>query len=473
MSPVSNQTKSEVAQIEVEQLLDRATAAARELSAYTTAQVEAIVQEMSRDGEQNAEFYAEWLVRETGYGNVKDNIKKNLDCSVGLLQRYRPAHFIEPAIDREQKIVSFPKPAGILVALIPSTNPVMTVYYKAIVSLMTRNTVIFSPHPAVKECSLHVVKSMAAAAERAGAPAGAIQAIEHPGIDALDYLMTSPRASAILATGGANRVRAAYRSGNPAFGMGPGNVPCFVHQSAEIAVAAEQIIASNSFDHALPCVCESTILAERSISDPLKAALSTAGGYFVVGEAESKLRAYLFSETGMKPEALGKSAIWIAQQAGFPVPDGTKSLLVEIDSVGAGEPLSREKLFPVMGYIAVEGIQAAIALAQAMLETVGKGHSAAIHSRDPAIVARYAAALPVCRIAVNTQAVEGSSGVSTNLTRGPVIGTGFFGSSSIADNVGPQHLIQWSRAAYPTDSDVPMGEMEAAIAQLRSPTERG
>lgn len=464
MSITSHQTELQVIQQSVDRLLDRAKRAANIFSCYTTPQVQRIVRAMVQAGEEKAQFYAEWLVRETGYGNIRDNVRKNLDCSVGLLTRYRTADFIEPAIDREKKIISFPKPAGIIAALIPSTNPVMTVYYKAIISMMTRNTVIFSPHPAAQNCSIHVVDLMAEAAEQAGAPEGAIQTIRQPSLLALNGLMESPRVSVILATGGSNRVREAYRSGNPAMGMGPGNAPCFVHESADIAIAASQIIASNSFDHGLPCVCESVVLGDRAIHSQLKVTLGQSGGYFVSDEAARKLRNYLFLETGLNPAAFGKSALWIAREAGFSIPAQTQSLLVEIESVGADEPFSREKLFPVMGYVRVDGVQGAIATALEMLETRGKGHSAAIHSRDPVVVARYTAALPVCRIAVNTQGVEGSSGVSTNLTRGPVIGTGFFGGSLVDDNIGPQHLIQRSRAAYPADAEISMEEFANAIA---------
>ena len=463
---ISNQAEYEQIQQQVDRLLDTSEKAACILSTYTAAQVQNMIQAIAQLGQEKAKFYAEWSVRETGYGNVHDNIKKNLDCSVGLLKRYQAATFIEPAIDYEKKIVSFPKPAGIIVALIPSTNPVMTVYYKTIVSIMTRNTIIFSPHPAVQHCSTHVINLMAEAAEIAGAPEGSIQIVTPPGILPLNYLMESPRVGLILATGGPNRVREAYRSGNPAIGMGPGNVACFVHRSANIPIAAEQIIASNSFDHALPCVCESVILSDRAIHSQLKTSLGEAGGYFVANEAEQKLRAYLFPNTGTNLAAQGKSAVWIAQQAGFPIPEETKSLIVEINKVGNEEPISKEKLFPVMGYVVVDSVQIAISIALTMLDIIGKGHSAVIHSNDPAVVARYAAALPVCRIAVNTQGVKGSSGVSTQLTRGPIVGTGFFGGSSVDDNVGPQHLVQWSRVAYPTDPEVSMGDMETAIAQL-------
>ncbi|MEM1170343.1 MAG: aldehyde dehydrogenase family protein [Cyanobacteria bacterium P01_H01_bin.35] len=444
---------SEILQ-EVDRLLDRAEKAIELFRTYATPQVQKIIQAMAESGAEKAQFYAEWLVRETGCGSVNDNVKKNLDCSIGLLERYNPQDFIEPIIDDEKKILSIPKPAGIIAALLPSTNPVMTAYYKAIVAMMTRNTIIFSPHPVAKECSIHLVDFLAKVAEKAGAPQDSIQIVKYSGRVPLKHLMESPRIALILATGGPNRVSEAYSSGNPAIGMGPGNVPCFVHNSADISIAAKQIIASNSFDNALACVCESVVIADRAISDRLKTSISNSGGYFVKGEELQKLRSYLFMEGKVNSLVQGKSAVWIAEKAGFSVPEETKSLLVEIDAVGWEEPLSQEKLFPVMGYITVDGVESAIQTALVMLEMIGKGHSAVIHSNDLKAVALYTEALPVCRIAVNTQGVEGSSGVSTNLTRSPIIATGFFGGSSVDENVGPQSLVQWSRAAYPKDSKI-------------------
>lgn len=331
------------------------------------------------------------------------------------------------------------------------------------ISIMTRNTIIFSPHPISSECSIHCIDFIANVAEKVGLPQGTIQTIRQPNVQALELLMSSPRINLTLATGGPGRVNAAYSSGNPAIGMGPGNVACFVHKTADVRMAASHIISSNSFDYGLPCVCESVLLADKPITAQLKEYLILDGGYFVSDEEEQKLRLYLFPDNGINPHAYGKSAIWIAQQAGFTVPEGTRSLLVDICTVGLDEPISKEKLFPVMGYIIVDGVDDAINIAQSMLDLEGKGHSAVIHSEDPFSVVKYTEALPVCRVAVNTQGVEGSSGVVTKLTRGPMIGTGFFGGSSIGDNIGPKYLIQWSRAAYPFDSTVSMDSVGNAV----------
>lgn len=455
---------SEDVLLQAEELLDRAEAAAKEFSIYTPAQVKDILQALAPVCEEKAEHYAEWTVRETGFGNVADKTVKNISCSVGTIQSEDPADYILPKVDIDKKIVSFPKPAGVVVALVPCTGPIMTVFYKAIISVMTRNAVILCPHPAAKECSASAAKLLAQVAEAAGAPKDAIQTLENPNIPLVTQLMQSPRTNLILATGGPGMVHAAYSSGNPAIGVGPGNVACYVHTSADIETAASQIVFSNSYDHALPCTCESTVLADREVADALKAAMSQSGAYFVAGEEERLLRDYLFPEGRASVAALGKSAEWIAAQAGFSVPEGTKSLVVEIEGVGPHEPVSQEKMFPVLGFTQVEGPDDAIATTGAMLDMMGKGHSAAIHSHDTRVVAAYGAALPVCRIAVNTPAIIGSSGVTTNLVASAIIGTGYFGGGSVDENVGPGKLVQWSRVAYHSELDVDMDEIQGVLA---------
>lgn len=453
---------------EVTAMLGQAESAAKAFSSYSTEQVEKILAAMQKACEETSEFYAEWTVRETGFGNVADKTVKNSSCSVGTIQGENPADYILPKVDHEKKTISFPKPAGVVVALVPCTGPIMTVFYKAIISVMTRNAVILCPHPAAKECSAHAAKMLADVAEAAGAPKGVIQTVENPNIPLVSQLMQSPRTNMILATGGPGMVHAAYSSGNPAIGVGPGNVGCYVNESADIETAAAQIVFSNSYDHALPCTCESTVVADSAIAGQLKTAISQSGGYFVEGEEQQQLRDYLFPEGVASVYALGKSAEWIAEQAGFKVPEGTKSLVVEIDTVGPTEPVSKEKMFPVLGFITVDGSEQATDTVLAMLDMMGKGHSAAIHANDPLVVASYGAALPVCRISVNTPAIIGSSGVTTNLVASAIIGTGYFGGGSVDENVGPQQLLQWTRVAYHSEPTVEMGDMDGALETLES-----
>ena len=450
----------------VDELFANAHKAASTFSGFEKDKVEAIVKAVAEAAQDKAEFYAEWAVRETGFGNVADKHQKNLLNSIGLLDVLNVGDYVDPQVDDKKKIVSFPKPAGVVVALVPCTNPVTTIYYKALISLMTRNSVILCPHPAAKECCVHAAEFVAKVAELAGAPKGVIQVLTKPSIPLVNQLLQSDRTNVILATGGPAMVRAAYGSGNPAVGVGPGNVACYVDKTADIATAGGQVVFSNSFDHSLPCTCESVVVADKEISSQLKLAMTAAGAYFVAGEEEQKLRDFLFPEGIACVAAIGKSAEWMADKAGFSVPEGTKSLVVEIDEISIKDPVSKEKMFPVLGYITVDGVGQGIATALAMLELMGKGHSAVIHANDPAVVARYGAALPVCRIAVNTPGVVGSAGMTTNLTQGSVIGTGFFGRSSVDDNVGPKQLIQWTRVAYHKEPDVEMGDMGAALKTL-------
>lgn len=451
---------------EVSRLLHTASEAASAFSNHTTEQVAAILEALGKAAEEKAEFYADWTVRETGFGNAADKVLKNLSCSVDIIKGYNPGDFIDPQIDHEQKIVSFPKPAGVIVALVPCTNPIMTIYLKAIICMMTRNALILSPHPAARECSVHATEFLAKVAEKAGAPKGAIQIVKEPSVPFVNQLMQSDKTDVILATGGPAMVHAAYSSGNPAIGVGPGNVACYVHETADISTAAGQIITSSSFDNSLPCTCESVVVADDAISASIKQALVEAGAYFVSGEDEEKLRSFLFPEGIASADALGKSADWIAERAGISIPENTKCLIIEIDEIGHHEPVSKEKMFPLLGFITVDGPRKAMDRVLAMLEIMGKGHSAVLHCNDPKVVADFGVALPVCRLVVNTPGVIGSPGITTNLSKTGVIGTGYFGSGSVGENVGPKHLIQWTKVAYHNEPTVQMGDMEGALAVL-------
>jgi acyl-CoA reductase-like NAD-dependent aldehyde dehydrogenase len=455
----------EKVQQDIEQLYGTAMPAAEAFSTYTKEQVEKIVRAVVAAAEEKAEFYAEWAVRETGYGNVEAKIAKNLATSKGLKAKYNIADYVEPSVDHVQKMITIPKPAGIVLAPMPCTNPIMTVNFKVIANLVARNSVILCPHPAAVECCVHATEYLAAAAEAAGAPKGCVQVLKTPSIEIVNLLMKDPRTSLIMATGGAALVHAAYSSGNPAVGVGAGNVPCYVHESADIAKAGAEIVVGNSFDYGLPCTCESTVLADRSITDKLKVAITAGGGLFVEGEDSLKLRAYLFPDGVNNPAALGKSPQWIGSQVGVYIAEEVKSIVFEIDEIGPNEPVSKEKMFPVLAYFTVDGgVDGAIKSAMDMLNMMGKGHSAAIHSNDPAVIAKYTSALPVCRISINTPGMTGNAGLTTNLAETGMVGTGFFGGSSADENIGPQHLIQHTYVAYGLEDSVQMDDVEKAYA---------
>lgn len=450
----------------IDELYRVAENAAEQFSKYTLTQVEAIVHAVANAAADKAEYYARWAVRETGYGSVDAKTAKNIATSTGLVENYNLADYVSPKIDQVKKMIAIPKPAGVVIAPMPCTNPIMTVNFKVIANLIARNSVILCPHPAAKECCVDAADFLAEVAEQAGAPKGCIQILRVPSIEMVGQMMRSPRTSLIMATGGPDLVHAAYSSGNPAVGVGPANVPCYVHESADIKRAGSSAVIGNSFDNSLPCTCESVVIADRSISEALKGVIADNGGWFAEGESNEKLREFLFPNGVSNPAALGKSPQWIGYQAGVNVPDNALSIVFEIDHIGMDEPVSKEKMFPVLGFYRIDGGAAeGIASALDMLDLMGKGHSAVIHCEDPKVVADYSMALPVCRLAVNTPGMTGSAGMTTNLCPTGAVGTGFWGGSSTDENIGPQHLVQYTYVAYDSDESVVMGSIEQALPQ--------
>ena len=450
-----------------EQLFTAARKAADEFSTFSRDQVEAIVTHVATKAAERSQQYAEWAVEETGFGDIDSKkIKNDLNC-MGVLQLLNFDDYVGYQVDHEKKIVKFAKPAGVVVALVPCTNPVATVYYKAIISLATRNAVILCPHPASKACSVDSAHFIAKLAEEAGAPKGAVQVLEEPSIPVVDQLMKSDQCNLILATGGPAMVRAAYSSSNPAIGVGPGNPAAYVDKTALLPMAAACIVGSMAFDNSLACTSESCVLAHEAIADELLSELDNAGAKICSTEEVDKLRAYLFPEGNIYPGAIGKSAQFICEAAGIDVKEGAKVLVMPFDAINKDEPLSKEKMFPCVGFTRVSGIDAAIDDVQTMLSLMGAGHSAVIHTNDPETAAKYGAALPVCRIAVNAPGVTGSSGFDTNISPGAVIGTGFFGRSSISENVGAKHLVQYTSLAYNKDDAIQMGDIDPALTALK------
>ncbi|MEY8201097.1 MAG: aldehyde dehydrogenase family protein [Colwellia sp.] len=449
---------------ETDQLYTVAEKAAEAFEHFSTEQVEKIVNAVAEAAAEKAEFYAEWAVRETGYGNVPDKTAKNLASSIGLLDGFNVSEYVEPSVDFEKKIISIPKPAGIVLAPMPCTNPTLSVNFNVLSNLVARNSVILCPHPAAKESCTHAAHFLAEVAENAGAPKGCIQIMAEPNIALVNLLMKDPRTSLIMAIGGPGLVHAAYSSGNPAIGVGAGNVAAYVDSTADIEKAAADVVVGNSFDYGLPCTCESVVLAERAIAAELKSAIEANGGWFAEGEDNQKLRDFIFPDGVSNPAALGKSPQWIGEQSAVSVPEYTKSIVMEISQLDRDEPVSSEKMFPVLGFFVVDGgVDSAIEHTMSMLNMMGKGHSAVIHTTDPKVVVKYASALPVCRIAVNTAGMTGSAGMSTNLAVSGAIGTGFFGGSSTSENIGPMQLVQYTKVAYDIDPSIQMGHIESAL----------
>ncbi|QRY52976.1 aldehyde dehydrogenase family protein [Mycolicibacterium septicum] len=438
-------------------MLERAGWAAAASADYDAAAVNNIVNAVADAAYGAAERFAAEAVAETGMGVVADKVTKNRACSRGIVDYYRGEDYVSPRVDEARKIVELPRPAGVVLALTPTTNPVATVYFKVILALMTRNAVVVAPHPRAKQCSADAARLLAEAAVAAGAPDGIIQVVEEPSIPLVQALMADERTDVIVATGGTGVVRAAYSSGNPALGVGPGNVPVFVEASADINAAAKRIVDSKAFDNSVLCTNESVLIAEDAIAGKLNGALTRAGAHILDEDGARRLRAYMFADGHLNTDVVGRDAAWIAGQAGLRVTPKTRVLIAPFNDVISEEMLAHEKLSPVLGMTTAADAARGIRAARAVVRIGGAGHSAAIHSENPSVIADFAAQVPVLRVSVNVGNSTGSSGLETNLAPSMTIGTGFVGRSSIGENLQPQNLINWARIAYNSDAAVPMG----------------
>jgi acetaldehyde dehydrogenase / alcohol dehydrogenase len=432
-------------------MLQRAQWAALAFSRYDKSSVDRIVHAAAQAGAARAREYAEWAVRETGFGVAEHKVLKNLASSTGLAEAYAGHDYVTPRIDPVAKIVEIPRPAGVIFALTPSTNPVATVFVKALLALMTRSAVVISPHPLARECCADAARVLAAAAVAAGAPDGVIQVVDEPSVPLINALMADERTSVIVATGGTAVIRAAYSSGNPAIGVGPGNVPVLVDATADLGQAAQRIADSKSFDNSILCTNESVLIVTEAAAGTLLRNLKRAGCHLLEPADRDKIRDLVFPGGHFDTRFVGQDATWIAGQAGIRVPGTTRVLLAPFRLAVPEEPLAHEKLCPVLGLVTVPGEQQGIDAARAVLRIGGKGHSAAIHSTSPATIMAYGAALDVLRVAVNAGSSLGSAGIETGLAPSMTIGTGFFGRSSVGENLQPKHLVQWTRLAYNSD----------------------
>jgi acetaldehyde dehydrogenase / alcohol dehydrogenase len=439
-------------------MLRRARWAATAFAGYNRDQTRAVVEAAAEVAYQNAERFAEAAVKETGMGVAAHKRRKNEACSRGLVERYADEDYVGMRVDEGRKLVEVPRPAGVILALTPSTNPVATTFFKVLCGLMTRNAVVVSPHPMARRTCAEAVRLMSRAAVAAGAPDGCLQVVEEPTIPLIEALMADPEVDLIVATGGTAVVRAAYHSGNPALGVGPGNVPVLVDATADVARAAACLVESKSFDNSILCTNESTLIAESAIASQLITEFGRVGGCVLDGEATDRIRETCYPEGRIDTSLAGKDALVLAEAAGIRVPNATKILIAPFELIVPEEPLAREKLFPLLGMVQVPDARRGIDAARALLRLGGAGHSAVIHSRNPETILAYGATVRVLRVSVNAPGSTGSAGLDTNLAPTMTIGTGFFGRSSLTENLQPRDLMQWTQIAYAKDPSEPFGD---------------
>ena len=435
---------------EVRDLIARAKAAQRQLAEMPQERLDAICKAVAEACAAKAEPLAKMAVEETGYGVWQDKVLKNLLGSSITYESIREMRAV--GVLREDKargILEVGVPMGVVAALIPSTNPTSTAMYKSIISLKAGNAIVISPHPGAKQCIIETVKVIAEAAKKAGAPDGWVGCITITTMEATNALLTSRDIGVILATGGEAMVRAAYSSGNPAIGVGPGNGPAFIERSADIPLAVKHILDSKTFDNGTICASEQSIVTEGCIAEKVEAELKRQGGDFLDKGESERLGGFLLRSNGtMNPRIVGKSAQAIADMAGISIPAGTRVLISRQTEVGKQNPYSREKLCPVLAYYVEDSWERACQRSIAILQNEGAGHTMTIHSNDQNVIREFALKKPVSRLLVNTPGALGGVGATTGLAPALTLGCGAVGGSATSDNITPLNLINIRRVAW-------------------------
>ena len=435
---------------EVRSKVEKAYAAWQTYRTYSQEQVDAIVERMAAAARANDRRLADLAVEETGYGNAKDKYVKNLLACDWLPRRMRGMKTV--GILRElpdEKVVEIGVPVGVVAAILPTTNPTSTAIYKTLISLKAGNAIVVSPHPRAHRCTCDTTAILYQAAVEAGAPEEIVQCVDNATIEATNALMRHERTGVILSTGGAGIVKAAYSSGKPAFGVGPGNVPVLVDTSADLEEAIPKIVAGKSFDYGTVCSSEQAVVAEASLRDRILSLLKAQKAYIANDAQKDALgKLLIMPNWTVNPQCVGQAPGKIARMAGFDVPPDTSILCAEVGGVGKQHPLSAEKLSPVLSLYFVKDFSTAMDTCYALLKFGGMGHTAVIYSKDDARTREYAMRMPAMRVLVNTPAPQGSTGITTNVFPSMTLGCGAVAGNATSDNVGPLHLINVKRLAY-------------------------
>ena len=422
--------------------------AADQFAGYSDEQVDKILRNMVRAAEEQAVALAEMAVEDTGFGRVEDKAYKNhmassmvydyiKDMKCGGVLREDPV----------RKLTEVADPMGLIMGIIPSTNPTSTVIYKSMIALKARNAIVFSPHPSALRCTLKAAALMREAAAAAGAPENIIGCQSIPTAAATNELMKCGEVALIIATGGPGMVKAAYSAGKPALGVGAGNSPAYIERTADVRRAVMDIIASKTFDNGTICASEQSVICEACNREHVMAEFRKQGGYFMTEEETKKVCGLLFKNgSAMSAAFVGRSPQVIAGAVGIRIPEGTRVLLGEQEGVGPGYPLSYEKLTTVLGFYTVQDWHEACDLSIRLLQN-GIGHTMNIHTENPEIVREFSRK-PASRILVNTGGTQGGTGASTALAPAFTLGCGTWGGSATSENVTPMQLVNIKKVVY-------------------------
>jgi acetaldehyde dehydrogenase (acetylating) len=453
--PVSTTKSSDndlASMAEARALARRAREAQAIVAELTQERIDAIIDAMAAAITPQCEALARLAVEETGYGVIADKVQKNLFSAERVYRFIRPMKTVG-VLQRleERKIVEIAEPFGVVAAIVPSTNPTSTAIYKILIALKARCAIVLSPHPAAVRCITRVAEIMNEAACRAGAPDGCISWMTKVTLEGTQELMKSRDVAVILATGGMGLVRAAYSSGKPAYGVGPGNAPCYVEGSADVKKAGSDIIVGKTFDNGLLCSSPNSVVVDAAISEELKRECVSQGAYFLnPAEIDAVTKALVSPQRLPNPALVGQPATVIAEKAGITIPGGTRVLIAPLAGVGRDYPLSIEKLSPVLSWYVVQDWREGCERCKEILRYGGMGHTMSIHSRNEQVILEFGLKKPAFRIVVNTPTTHGSVGMTTGLDPAMTLGCGGWGGNITSDNITPKHLLNIKRLAYET-----------------------
>ena len=453
---VENQNEEVSIEDMIDELVKKANVAMEDMLNLDQEEIDKIVQSMAKAGLDNHIELAQMAVDETGMGIFEDKITKNIFATEYIYNsiKYKKTVGIVEE-NNEEGYMMVAEPIGVIAGVTPVTNPTSTTMFKALISIKSRNPIIFSFHPSAQKCSAEAAKILRDAAIKEGAPKDCIQWIENPSLEASNELMKHKEISIILATGGPGMVKSAYSSGKPALGVGPGNVPCFIEKSADIDQAVNDLILSKSFDNGMICASEQAVIIEDEIYEDVVTLMKKNKCYFVNNEEKELLEKTVINEEtkSLNAKIVGQNDYTIAQMSGFEIPKDTKILVAEISGVGEDYPLSKEKLSPVLACIRVKNADEGIEKCVEMTEFGGLGHSACIHSNNDNIILQFSNKVKTGRILINTPSSQGAiGGIYNSNTPSLTLGCGSMGNNSTTDNISAINLINLKKVTKRTVS---------------------
>ena len=442
--------KDLISQQEAHEAVEAAHLAWLSIAKFDQAKIDRICEAMAKIALAESLRLGQMAHDETGFGKAEDKREKNRFAAEDVWNYFKNLKTVGVVGDNGS-IVEIASPRGVVAAIIPSTNPTSTTIFKIIIAIKSRNTIVLSPHPSAARCIAETARVMREAAVKEGLPPDAIRCLTTSALEGTETLMKHKRTAVILATGGIGLVRAAYSSGKPAFGVGPGNVPVFIERTANIEKAVSDILTSTCFDNGTICASEQSVVVDAPIADAVRGQFKAQGGHFLnQTDAEAVAKVLLTDQRTLNPKIVGKSAEFIANLAGISIPSGTRCLLADCGGVGRDFPWSIEKLSPTLAFFVADGIEAGANRCEEILQFGGMGHTAGMHTKTRDSGIRFGAQMPASRIIINSPTTHGAIGFSTDLSPSMTLGCGSWGGNVTSDNVSPIHLMDIKRVAFET-----------------------